>query len=365
MAQYIYKNYIIRLLALKICVIILFAAACSEKENNPEDPIESRTLKEKALFPVGAAVNVSQLNETVFAIAFKGSYSQLSAEYEMKMKGIWTSLTEYAFTKSDYLVNYAILNNMSVHGHTLLWYRSFPDWFINASYDSLAFETNVKNYIQTVVSKYKGKIVSWDVANEIFADNGSLRSDAVVFKTFKDPVAFYGRCFQYARDSDPDVKLFYNDYDQVFNSAKRTSVKNMVLRFRDEGYPIDGIGDQFHTTVWANKAIMKYGLDDLASTGLLIHISELDVRVNQYKSDTYNFTDAEQQKQSEMYRAIVEMYEALPQAQKFAITTWGVTDIYTWLTDWWHPKEYPLLFDNAYSKKKAYYGFLSGLKDSP
>jgi endo-1,4-beta-xylanase len=63
-----------------------------------------------------------------------------------------------------------------------------------------------------------------------------------------------------------------------------------------------------------------------------------------------------------MYKAIVQMYEALPQTQKFAITTWGITDKYTWLTGWWHPKEYPLLFDAGYLKKKAYYGFLSGLK---
>ena len=92
-----------------------------------------------------------------------------------------------------------------------------------------------------------------------------------------------------------------------------------------------------------------------------MHISELDVRVNQNKSDSYVFNDTEQQRLSDSYKYIVEMFETLPLAQKFAITTWGVTDKYTWLTGWWHPKEYPLLFDNSYLKKKAYYGFLEGL----
>ncbi|KAA9037785.1 endo-1,4-beta-xylanase [Ginsengibacter hankyongi] len=359
------------MLNLYFAVLILSIISCSKKNHavtpgnntqNPPPAVVSAPLKDKALFEIGAAVTVAHLKEPDFANTFKTNFNQLSAEYEMKMKQIWTSATTYSFDGPDYLVNFAAQNSMKVHGHTLLWYKSFPDWFINAAYDSLNFENNVKAYIQTVVGRYKGKIRSWDVANEIFADDGSLRIDASVYKTFKDPIGFYERCFQYARDTDPDAKLFYNDYDQVLNSAKRSSLKKMVERFRKEGYPIDGIGDQFHTTVWTDKATINIGLTDLASTGLLIHISELDIRVNQNKSDSYVFTDAEQQKQANMYKAIVEMYEALPQAQKFAITVWGITDKYSWLLSWWSPKEYPLLFNGDYSKKKAYEGFLSGLK---
>jgi endo-1,4-beta-xylanase len=350
--------------------IVLLFSGCTEKDE-PKPPVihppippvvETKTLKEKAIFPIGAAVTVAHLKEADFESAFRNNFDQLSAEYEMKMKGIWTSSTGYSFDNADYLVNYATQNSMKLHGHALLWYSSFPDWFKNAAFDSAAFETNVKTYINTVVGRYKDKIVSWDVANEIFADDGSLRVEATVYKTFKDPIAFYGRCFQYTRDADPKVKLFYNDYDQVLNSPKRNAMKKMVERFKKEGYPIDGIGDQFHTTVWTSKTTISAGLTDLAGTGLLVHISELNIRVNQNKSDSYVFSDTEQQKQADMYKAIVEMYEALPQAQKFAITTWGITDKYTWLTGWWHPKEYPLLFDNNYARKKAYEGFLSGLK---
>jgi endo-1,4-beta-xylanase len=347
-------------------VLISVGITCSvlsgcSKINQPENDV-SEVIKNKASFPIGAAVTMSHLKETDFSEAFRNNYNQLSAEYEMKMKQIWTSPDGYAFTNPDYLVNYAEQNNMRVHGHVLLWYQSFPDWFNNMGYDSANFENKIKTYIFTVVGRYKGKIVSWDVANEIFADNGSLRVETFVYKTFKDPVAFYGRCFRYARISDPDVKLFYNDYDIVLNAAKRNSVKEMVARFRKEGYPIDGIGEQAHTTIWTNKLSISIGLTDIASTGLLIHISELDLRVNQYKSDSYVFTDSEQQKQSDLVKAIVEMYETLPQVQKFAITTWGVADKYTWLTSWWHPKEYPLLLDSNYAKKKAYYGFFDGLK---
>jgi endo-1,4-beta-xylanase len=330
--------------------------------NKEDEPVLPTTLKDKALFGVGAAVSVARLKEADFADAFKNNFSQLSAEYEMKMAGMWTSLAVINWTNADYLVNFAEQNNMKVHGHTLLWYQSFPTWFKTASYDSLNFENNVKTYIQAVVSRYNGRITGWDVANEIFADDGSLRNDGIVSKTFKDPVAFYGRCFQYARNADPNVKLFYNDYDIVLNLAKRNSVKALVNRFKRDGYPIDGLGEQCHTTVWTNSILRRSGFADLATTGLLIHISELDVRVNQNKSDSYVFTDVEQQKQYDSYKDIVAMFELLPQEQKYAITTWGLTDKYTWLTAWWHSKVFPLLFDNNYNRKLAYTGFFDGLK---
>jgi len=341
-----------------ILLLLVFSFTGCKKE---DEPVGQVTLKQKALFGIGAAVKVSQLKEAEFSEAFKENFSQLSAEYEMKMNQIWTSVSAYSWGNTDYLVNYAEQNSMKVHGHALVWYQSFPTWFKNSSFDSLNFENNVKTYIQTVVTRYEGRIASWDVANEIFADNGSLRNDGIVYKTFKDPLAFYGRCFQYTRNSDQDVKLFYNDYDMVLNSAKRNSVKGMVARFKSEGYPIDGLGEQCHTSVWTDRIARSSGFADLAKTGLLIHISELDVRVNQNKSDSYVFTATDKQKQTDTYKAIAEMFETLPQSQKYAITTWGLTDKYTWLSSWWHPKEYPLLFDINYDRKEAYFGFLDGL----
>lgn len=346
---------------LKKIFIFLIAALLFAGCTKEEIPADTTTIKEKALFGVGAAVSAARLKEPDFSDAFKNNFSQLSAEYEMKMAQLWTAPGSYNWTNADYIVNYASTNNIKVHGHTLLWYQSFPTWFKNAAYDSLNFENSIKAYIQAVVTRYNGKIISWDVANEIFADNGSLRNDGIVYKTYKDPVAFYGRCFQYARNADQNVKLFYNDYDIVINSAKRTAVKALVARFRRDGYPIDGLGEQCHTTAWADNILRKSGFNDLATTGLLIHLSELDVRVNQNKSDSYVFSITEKQKQAAVYRDIVQMFETLPQAQKFAITTWGLTDKFTWLTGWWHPKEYPLLFDNTYNKKEAYFGFLEGL----
>lgn len=356
-------------ITLGLLFTLLFNSCSSDddiipKDEKPDgnDPKEE-TLRTKASFNIGAAIKSGQLSENLFSYTVKTHFSQITAEWEMKMESIWSSSTSFNWQNADALVQFAQENDMDVHGHSLTWYKSFPAWFTNAGYDSTAFENKVKDYIKTTVGRYKGKVISWDVANEIFNDNGTLRSkDCPVYATFNDPIAFYGRCFKYARESDPNAKLFYNDYSVVLAEGKRNAIKNMVKRFKSEGYPIDGIGDQFHYRVSTDKNTMKNGLNDMASTGLLIHVSELDIIVNTEKSDSYVFVKSEQIKQAQTYGAIVEMFETLPDDQKFAITMWGVTDKSTWLTGYWHPKEYPLLFDENYQKKEAYDSFLSALK---
>ncbi len=347
-----------------ICLIAILVWGCGNNNTESPKPEEtSGTLKEKAKFGIGAAIKTSLFSETLYGSTVAKHYSQITAEWEMKMEQIWGSENSYRWSNADDIVKFAEENDLDIHGHTLVWYKSFPQWFKNAKYDSATFESKVKDYIFATAGRYKGKVISWDVANEIFNDNGTLRSvDCPVYATFKDPVGFYGRCFKYANEADPNAKLFYNDYSVVIASAKRNAIKNMVLRFKREGIPIHGIGDQFHYRVTTDKANIKNGIADMGSTGLLIHLSELDIIVNVNQSESFELTSTEANKQAEMYRHIVESFESLPQNQKFAITTWGVSDKHTWLTDYWHRKEYPLLFDNTYREKLAYKGFLAGLK---
>ena len=179
------KKYILGILS------VLLFASCSNDEKvvfiNAEEgdsgnpnPI-TQTLKEKAKFKIGAAVKMKDLqNEANFKNAVLKHYSQITAEFEMKMASIWTSSTAYNFTAADYLVGFAKDNNLEVHGHTLVWYDSFPEWFKNAKYDSIAFESKVKIYITDVVGRYKGRVKSWDVVNEVFADGGAMRNETVI-----------------------------------------------------------------------------------------------------------------------------------------------------------------------------------------
>jgi len=358
-----------------LVLMLMCFAACKKQTKETPEPTSSvaqvpmpasnnQKIKDVANFSIGAAVKVANLkSETAYSNTLKAEHNQITAEYEMKMNYIWIAENTYNFTNVDYLVNYAEENNMSVHGHALLWYQSFPDWLKNANYDTVTFESKVKNYIQTVVGRYKGRIRSWDVANEIFNDDGTLRIESQIQGRFKDPIGFIGRCFKYAAESDPSVKLFYNDYNVVLASGKRTAMKNMAVRYKTAGIPIHGLGEQFHYRITTSQTQINSGFKDLASSGLLIHISEIDCKVNVNNSSSYTVNDTDLQKQYDFYKNIVAQYNSLPGAQKFGITMWGITDKNTWLRDTANGnREYPLLFDENYLKKPAYSGFLEGLK---
>jgi endo-1,4-beta-xylanase len=181
-----------------ILASLLFS--CKEEGGSGTVSPTATVLREKAAYGIGVAIKSSLFAEAAYQPTVKKHFSQVSAEWEMKMQSIWTSANVYNYEGADKVVNFATTNDLKVHGHTLVWYRSYPDWFRTINYDSATFESQVKKYIQSTVNRYQGKVISWDVANEIFNDNGTLRSvNCPVYATFKDPIGFYGRCFRLQR----------------------------------------------------------------------------------------------------------------------------------------------------------------------
>ena len=174
-----------------IIISLALMGACSNDDNagetnstppdsTPETPTEGLTLKEKADFNIGAAIRTAYLEEEDYRNTLLENFSQITGEYEMKMDIIWQSPNSFNWEQSDELVNFAQENNLDVHGHTLIWYRTFPEWFKQADYDSTAFENHIKNYITTVVTRYKDQVKSWDVVNEAFADQGGYREEETI-----------------------------------------------------------------------------------------------------------------------------------------------------------------------------------------
>lgn len=326
----------------------------SENDSQP-----GTSLKNSAEFVVGMAVQVARLNgqhETILL----NEYDQITSEYEMKMNIMYPSEGNYDFSRADATVDWAIANGLEVHGHALIWHNATPSWVENYGGTDAEFETLIEDYIKTTVTRFQGKVKSWDVVNEAFEDNvGTLRNSVFRQKMGDD---YLEKCYKWAREADPDVLLFYNDYSMVIDPVKRRATINLVTDFIERGIPIDGVGYQMHISHdFPNKAAIESAAKEVTDLGLLLHFSELDVRANP-NNDLQALTTQRAISQQTKVREVVEVYNAIPEASKFGITIWGMKDDETWLTDFWGHPDWPLLYNADFSPKRAHTGFLEGLQ---
>ena len=162
----------------------------------------------------------------------------------MKMKRILLSEGNYNWSQADEIVDYAVANELNIHGHTLIWHNSTPEWLENYSGSDAEFENIIEEYITQVVSRYKGKITSWDVVNEGVNNSGGILRSTVFKERMGDD--YIAKCLNFARNADPDVLLFYNDYGMANNLSKQDKVFELIEDWKNRNIPIDGIGFQMH-----------------------------------------------------------------------------------------------------------------------
>lgn len=241
-----------------------------------------------------------------------------------------------------------------------------------------AIDGEMNRYITTTMQRYTGKIKAWDVVNEPFINNGALRTSSnytipaantgseflygQYIGTKYDASNYVLKAFQYAKAADPTSLRFINDYNLETSKAKTDSMKALVTFINTKGALVDGIGTQMHVSITTSHSGIDYAFKTLASTGLKIRISELDVIVNTSKSATYVPSATVLSLQGDMYKYILQSYLAnVPAAQRFGVTVWGVSDTDSWLNVAASP-DVPLLFDKNYKKKIAFAGFIQGLK---
>ena len=359
------------------CIFLLSTFSCTKKVTNtpepPLPPVDTTTLKNVSPFKVGAAIDVYLLqNNSTYRNVLQQQHSSITTENALKWPGVHPAENTFDFSGGDYIANFCATSNKRMHGHCLIWYTANPDWLNQFSGDSLAWETLFKTHIQTVVAHYKGRATGWDIVNEAFHDeDGSLRvNDITTTDSFDDGSIwarhlgrdYIARAFVYAHEADPDALLFYNDYGQEWNIRKTDSIIAMVNEFKTRNIPISGLGLQMHTDINVSADGITTALQKLAATGLLIHISELDVSINTANDPSVNFSAALAQQQADRFAFIVHQYKSIvPPGQQYGITTWNVGDADSWIRTYLHQKDWPLLFDDNYTRKMAFYSFRNAL----
>jgi endo-1,4-beta-xylanase len=283
----------------------------------------------------------------------------LVPENAMKWSRVQPAPARYTFEDADEIVAFAEKHKIKVRGHNLVWHNSMPDWLQTSLNPSNARQLMV-DHIQTVASRYAGRMHSWDVVNEAISPKDG-RADGLRLSPWLRNVGddYIELAYRTARNADPNALLTYNDYGldtETYESEQRRNATLLLLRrLRARNVPLDAIGIQAHLKpgemqVYGNG--LRRFLTACRNLDLQIFITELDVD-DQLLPAAIDKRDA----------AIARVYSSylntvLPDPAVRAVLTWGFTDRYTWLNgeqyraDNLPPR--PLLFDRNYRPKPSF-----------
>lgn len=308
-------------------------------------------LKTLTATPVGTAVNLGVLTaDATYRNTLLREFNLITPENEMKMNRLLPSEGAYAWTSADQLVAFAKTNGLLVHGHTLVWYKSNPDWLTNKSPQQVT--TVMSQYIASVCGHFAGKIKVWDVVNEAFNDDGTLRDSVWLRSTLGSN--FIEKAFRTARAADTNAALIYMDYGTESINSKSTAILNFLTTLKNKGVPIHGVGFQCHLGSPAlNYPSMVENLMRFAEAGFDVYIGEIDVSTQGQDSDDV-FA-----RQALVHDQVLNAARATGGRFK-AFQSWGLSDRYSWLSTTNHP----LMFDENYLAKPAYYALQDSLKGS-
>ncbi|MBO2544093.1 endo-1,4-beta-xylanase [Salegentibacter sp. BDJ18] len=226
----------------------------------------------------------------------------------------------------------------------------------------------MERWITGMMEVSKDYVDAWDVVNEPMDDGNpyELKSGATDSDITSDEFYWQDylgkdyavKAFKLAREyGSPEDLLFINDYNLEYNLDKTRGLIEYVEYIESQGATVDGIGTQMHISIDSDKNNIAQMFQLLAETGKLIKVSELDVRTNVSEP-----TDEVLQQQADMYSYVVEAYkEHVPQAQRYGITVWGVTDSPEDAN--WLPGEFQGLWDVNLNRKPAYKSFAEALEE--
>lgn len=227
-------------------------------------------------------------------------------------------------------------------------------------------------WIKGVTTHLKGNVAAWDVVNEPMNENGTLRTGvedlsatSVFYWQYYLGKDYAVKAFKYAKEGDPNAKLFINDYNlESVSGAKLDGLIAYVQYIESQGAQVDGIGTQLHLNInWSDTTAIEKMFQKLAATGKLIKVSELDIKISSEENPSSPVAPTAEQyaQQADLYRFVAQAYtKYIPEAQRYGITVWSISDNEK-EHEYWLKNDAPCLWNADYARKHAYKGFADGL----
>ncbi len=318
-----------------VLAVLLLLAGCKKV---PSKAATKAGVNFGAAITIGDALNQEQIK------LITENFNTVVAENNMKWENIHPKKTFYNFGDMDTIADMAVSNGMKVRGHTFIWHQQNAPYVSSIKSDD-ELKAHLEEHITKVMEHYKGKIYEYDVANEIFEEDGSFRK-SFWYNRFGEEI--YEFAFEVAHKADPDAILILNDYNnENAGDAKSDAQYKFVKKMVEKGVPINGIGLQLHLqeNLPFSKDAIRKNVQRYGELGLKVSFTEVDVRV---KTPA---TSEAVKHQQEIFCDLLDIALTEPNVDTFVF--WGVSDAHTWVPGTFPGYGDPLPIDKDNKPKEA------------
>jgi endo-1,4-beta-xylanase len=337
------SEHLLALIGLALAVLVV--AGCAGTKT-------TRKAADKRGLAYGTAIQPGDILWPESAQLLAQDFNTLVPENVMKWGLLRPTKTFWNWSDLDKMVEFAEKNGMKMRGHTFVWHSQNPPYVnsLKTRDEAIALMTE---QITEVMTRYKGRIAEYDVANEVVADNGTMR-DTVWLKAIGSD--YLDIAFRTARAADPAAKLILNDYSNEYaGDVKADAFYNLAKDLKERGVPIDGVGFQLHIEAqWpVRKDALVANIRRFAELGLAVSFTEIDVRIKM---------PVDAQKEAEQVRAYEALLDAAlgePNVKSFIL--WGYTDKQSWVPGFFGGYGSALIYDTELKPKAAYRAILQRL----
>ena len=324
-------------------------------------------------FTMGVALSSPQsddFNSQSRRIALE-HFNGVTPEFELQPSFVAPEEGVFDFDRADRLVDFALQNNMTVRGHSLLWHEQTPDYFLVGSREDI--RQRLETYIGTVMEHFSGRIHIWDVVNEAVStdlfrgDDGVGPDRNTIWYEAVGNADYIDWAFQAARAADPNALLFLNDFETE-EPRKAGWFRDIVRRLIERGVPIDGVGHQVHLRLESTAESVLASIDAIQNEfpHLVTHVTEMDISMytdpgSCYETGTNCLPDLGPNPPLELLRQQAQIYRDIftgltQRSYVEYVSLWGVTDGDSAANN--NPAvrfNHPLLFDRDGEPKPAFF----------
>lgn len=330
----------------------------------PDPPLKE--LAERRGIQVGSFASLKYLRERAYTdiLASEFNYLIIDGEPNWRFEDHTLRPTKdtFDFTDMDQVFDFADQNDMPVRVQHMLWGddKWLPNWLTQGNFSHAELLDIIHNHIQTVGTRYKGKVREYTVVNEAFSREIETGGNKDWWGKHLGH-EYIDNAFIWARQADPNAILILNDFGNETVGDISNLMYDYIKDAKARGIPIDALGMQMHMNSSNSPTTEKVvsNMRRFADLGLKIYVTEFDVNMHDAKGTDKEKDDQQAKIYSDMLKACLEVGPNI--CPNFGFL--GLVDRQSWYNGIGLDDADPLLFKSDYTPKPAFYSIRDTLQN--